>query len=65
MINMQNVPVYVLRDIREHLGVEPGDDSLDGTIAGMSTLEALNHYLEWNGIVNWSSNILEAVKGLS
>ncbi len=57
MINPQALPENVLRDLLER------GHSLE-TIAQMSTREAFDEFLNWNGIINYTTLISEALLGI-
>jgi len=57
----QSLPVRVQRDILEDMGIsEPvsGDTIYLHEIAQLTPEDALKHYLAWNGIIGYTSNIL-------
>lgn len=55
------LPANVRRDIQSFI-IENNVRGAD--IAHLSPYEALDFYLRWNGIINWTSHILDAVNGI-
>lgn len=58
---------YIINDIREALGVDRDDTSLDEEIMAMSPEEQFNLWCQWNGLLGWSYKlktvVLELFKG--
>lgn len=55
-------PDYILRDVRQNMGVEPDDESRDDEIRTMSPTEIFDKWLEWQGIIGYSHRILNAIE---
>lgn len=53
------IPNHILKDLREHRGLEPEDSSADDIINTYSKEEVLDKYLEWNGIIGYTDVIVE------
>lgn len=56
------LPWAVLKDVALRLGWEEGKniEPYLKKIKGMSAYEVFDAYLEYNGIINWTSNIITA-----
>ena len=52
---MNKYEEYIMRDLRQRLGLEPDDESKDDEIMLMSKDEAFESILEWEGIVGYAS----------
>lgn len=55
-------PKWLLKDIRQNLGLEPDDTSQDDEINNMSKQEVFDRYLTWQGIIGYSNRILTAIE---
>jgi hypothetical protein len=52
----------VMSAVRQYLGAEDGHDTnYDGQIAQMSQREVLDTYLNWHGIIGYTSSIIDVV----
>lgn len=60
-ITKQYVPDYIMEDLRERRGLEPMDTSQDEEILAMDGWEFLNEYLGWQGIIGYTSDIIEVI----
>ena len=56
-LHTERLPKEVMGDIRENMGVERDDTSLDRTINAMKRSTLFDKYLTWNGIIGYSANI--------
>lgn len=52
---------YILHNVRQNLGLESDDASMDSEINRMSKREVLSRCLEWDGIVGYDYRILKFV----
>lgn len=52
---------WVIKDIREALGHDPNDKNHDEEILAMSPDRQFELYCQWNGLLNWSSTLKNAV----
>lgn len=59
MLDISSIPDQVLSDIMENRDTERESD-----LVNYSPMEALNYYLQWNGIIGYTGQILEAIDGL-
>ena len=57
-------PDYIMRSIRERLGVTPNDTSMDAEIAAMDKVEVMRQWLEWEGICGYTSLVVELVQDI-
>jgi hypothetical protein len=70
MIDVDNLPDYVLNSILKNLGWEPGvnDDQLGkltARVSKMSVEEAFGCYCVWNGLLgSWGTTLLETIDAL-
>ena len=55
---------YILKDIRQALGLEPDDRSRDKEIKAMAAKEQFELYCTWNGLIGWSERLSEVVLDL-
>jgi len=53
--------LYILRDIRQALGLEENDRSRDKEIEAMTAKEQFEHYCTWNGLLGWSEKLSDVV----
>lgn len=51
----------VMQAVRQHLGLEEDDDSRDAEINAMPLEQVLEHYLHWEGVINYTSVIVGIV----
>lgn len=57
-------PDSIMRCVRQNLGYDPNDISADKEISIMTPHEVLNSWLEWNGIIGYTDDILHAVSSI-
>ena len=50
-------PEYIMRMLRQRLGLEPNDTSRDEELSLMTPSDAFEEVLEWNGLIGFSSTI--------
>ena len=55
-------PEWLLKNIRQNLGLEPDDTSQDDEINAMSKQEVFERYLTWQGIIGYSNKIILAIE---
>lgn len=55
---------YIIKDIRQSLGLEADDRSRDKEIEGMTASEQFEHYCNWNGLIGWSDKLKDVVLDL-
>lgn len=53
---------YIIRDVRQNMGLEPEDTSRDSEILTMTPAEIFDRWLEWQGIIGYSHRILSAIE---
>ena len=53
---------YIMGNIRQVLGLEPTDTSRDEEIINMSRKEIIEKYLLWEGIINFTEEILSVIE---
>lgn len=53
-------PEYIMKDVRQSLGVEDDDTSRDSAIDEMDPMSVWTHYLIWNGIIGYEYKLHEA-----
>ena len=64
-MNVLKLKPEVLGAVRQSLGCEDeDDDSMDDEIAIMDKHDVFDHYLNWNGIIGYSSSIWVAVENI-
>ena len=54
-------PEYVMKNVRQNLGLEPNDTSMDSEINNMSKREVFARCLEWEGIIGYEYKILSLI----
>lgn len=69
MLNTDLLPEHILDDILQNMGVEDAEPGVeyDKAVAELRTLspaEALDKWLNWNGIIGYTSQIIEALDEL-
>ena len=52
---------FVMRAVRQNIGLEEDDTSRDAEIMEMSGEEIVDRYLTWNGIIGYTYNIIDVV----
>jgi hypothetical protein len=60
-ITKQYVPEHVMEDLRERRDLDCMDESQDKEILNMGSWEFLNEWLNWNGIIGYTADIIEVV----
>jgi len=55
-------PEWILKNIRQNLGLEPDDTSQDDEINAMSKQEVFERYLTWQGIIGYSDRIISVIE---
>lgn len=60
-ITKQIVPDYIMENLRERRGLDCMDESQDEDILKMDSWEFLEEWLNWQGIVGYTSDIIEVV----
>ena len=61
-IENPEVDLLTMQDLRRRKGLEEYDTSADEKILKMSGFAFLNAYLEWNGIIGYTGEILDAIQ---
>lgn len=54
----------IMQDVRENLGLEFNDTSMDEKINSMPRQEVLNRVCEWNGLIGYEKTIREWVENI-
>ena len=54
-------PEYIMKKVRQRIGVEPNDNSKDEEIEIMSPGEIIDAVLEWEGIIGYTEFIVDLV----
>lgn len=54
-------PVYIMKRLRQNMGLEPEDSSMDKEIDIMSPGEVVDRVLEWEGIIGYSNLITDLI----
>ena len=52
---------FIMRAVRQNIGLEEYDTSRDAEIMEMSGEEIVDRYLTWNGIIGYTYNIIDVV----
>ena len=52
---------FIMRAVRQNIGLEEDDTSRDAEIMEMSGEEIVDRYLTWNGIIGYTYNIIDVV----
>ena len=52
---------FIMRAVRQNIGLEEDDTSRDEEIMEMSGEEIVDRYLTWNGIIGYTSYIIDVV----
>lgn len=52
---------FIMRAVRQNIGLEEDDTSRDAEIMEMSGEEIVDRYLTWNGIIGYTSYIIDVV----
>lgn len=59
---MKKYPEYIMRNLRERLGVNSKDTSQDEEIMSMSKETVLDEYLNYEGIIGYGGQIKDLVE---
>lgn len=54
-------PEYIMQNVRQNLGLESDDTSMDSEINNMSKREVFARCLEWEGIIGYEYKILSLI----
>ena len=57
-------PDSIMRCVRQNLGYDPNDTNADKEISIMTPHEVLNSWLEWNGIIGYTEDIVYAISNI-
>ena len=60
-MNKIHIPENVMRDMRERRGLDATDTSEDKEILSMSKREFLDEWLDWEGIIGYTTKIMDMV----
>ena len=52
---------FIMRAVRQNMGLEEDDTLMDAEIMEMSGEEIVDRYLTWNGIIGYTSDIIDVV----
>lgn len=52
---------FIMRAVRQNVGLEEDDTSMDDEITEMDGEEVVSRFLEWEGIIGYTSTIIEVV----
>ena len=52
---------FIMKAVRQNIGLEEDDTSRDAEIMEMSGEEIVDRYLTWNGIIGYTSYIIDVV----
>ena len=52
---------FIMRAVRQNIGLEEDDTSRDAEIYEMDGEEIVDRYLTWNGIIGYTSYIIDVV----
>ena len=58
----REVDISIMEDLRQRRGLEEDDTSEDQEILEMSGYEFLDEWLKWNGIINYTDDIINVIK---
>ena len=53
---------YLMRSIRQSMGLDEDDTSRDDAIMEMDSYELLDRFLEWEGIIGYTQKIVNILK---
>ena len=56
-----SIPEFVMKEMRERLGGDEDDTSLDEKILSLSPRDFLQEWLNWNGLFAYADFIIEAL----
>ncbi|WP_206459421.1 hypothetical protein [Anaerovorax sp. IOR16] len=54
----------IMENVRQNLGIEPDDESMDSEIMEMDKREVLERYFNWLGVIGFADTIVNAVDGI-
>jgi len=57
-------PDYIMRNVRENLGLTPDDTSEDAFIMEMDKEEVVERYFTWEGIIGYGNKIISVVNDI-
>ena len=60
----EKYPHYIMRNVRLNLGLDATDTSMDEEINNMSRREVFDRYLIWEGIINYTEEILSVIESI-
>ena len=58
---MSKYPEYIMKNVRQNMGVEEWDTSLDSEIDKMSPGEVLDRYWTYEGLMGYTNLIVDTV----
>ena len=58
---MEKYSGYIMKNIRQNIGLDENDTSRDAEIESMSGRDILDKYLTWEGIIGYTDEILDVV----
>jgi hypothetical protein len=66
MTDISKIPSYILNNARKNVPMIKGSfhEFSDEQLSKMTKREIFDHYLEWNGIIGFSSSILDVIEEL-
>ena len=53
---------YLMRSVRQSMGLDKNDTSRDDVIMEMDSYELLDRFLEWEGIIGYTQKIVNILK---
>ena len=53
---------YLMRSVRQNMGLDEDDTSRDDAIMEMDSYELLDRFLEWEGIIGYTQKIVNILK---
>ena len=53
---------YLMRSVRQSMGLDEDDTSRDDAIMEMDSYELLDRFLEWEGIIGYTQKIVNILK---
>ena len=60
-MNKIHIPENIMRDMRERRGLDATDTSEDQEILNMSKREFLDEWLDWEGIIGYTTQIMDMI----
>lgn len=64
MTDLKKIPNYILNDARQNIPFSREENYSDEELSNMTKREIFDHYLNWKGLIGYSSTILQAVEDL-